>query len=145
MPDLSRTGAGHSPAATFEPVDDAPDAEPDATAGEPWSDLVRRHRDAIVAVVTRATANGEPIDEPGLLRLVLARLVAHEEDPGRLATTAASVANAIVRADSASRDALEAARRELPAVMMEILLEIAAAKDIPGAARIDLTSEGAQP
>ncbi len=146
MPATSCTGADHPLTTTLEPVDG--DALMDAfgaAAGASWSDLVRKHRDAIVAEVTLATAGGEPIDEPRLLRLVLARLVAHEEDPSRLATTAASVANAIVRADSASRSMLDDARKEIPGAIREILIEIVAARKAAEAARSDLAPKGAQP
>jgi hypothetical protein len=75
----------------------------DRTAGDFQQQLERgSYRDLfdqrVAGVIARAGSEGSLTGEIGALRLVLARILAEEEDPARLATSIPRIVDAVVRA-----------------------------------------------
>ena len=62
-----------------------------------YHDIVQRHAEEVLGNAARTIAEGDSIDEPGVLRVVLARLLLHEPNVSQLAARAATLANAVAR------------------------------------------------
>jgi hypothetical protein len=78
----------------------------------------------IAAVIAHADSEGSLADEIGALRLVLARVLAEEEDPARLATSIPHIVDAVVRAVRAQRTLSGAMAEDLTEALTQILLEM---------------------
>ena len=125
------------------------DPNPEAAGAPPASDplylaVVEQHAEGVFARARETLATGGSIDEPGLLRLVLAHLLTNEREPSRLAARAADLANAVARLVTIQRQGGEYRREGLQDAMAEVRDEIDANRD--GVARPKPsadTSEGA--
>lgn len=78
----------------------------------------------IAGVIARAGSEGSLKDEIGALRLVLARVLAEEEDPARLATSIPRIVDAVVRAVRAQRTLSGTMAEDLTEVLTQVLIEL---------------------
>lgn len=88
-------------------------------------DVLRaRVEERVAAVLGQAGGAGSLAEEIGALRLVLARVLAEEDDPARLARSIPRIVDAVVRAVRAQR-ALSGAQAEgLTEALTQVLLEL---------------------
>jgi hypothetical protein len=75
-------------------------------------------------VLAQAAAERSLVDEIGALRVTLARLLAEEEDPSKLAAGVARIAGVAIQAARAQRQLGEDAADGLTAALAEILAEL---------------------
>jgi hypothetical protein len=78
----------------------------------------------IASVIERAGSEGSLNDEIGALRLVLARVLAEEEDPVRLATSIPRIVDAVVRAVRAQRTLSGTMAEDLTEALTQMLIEL---------------------
>ncbi len=78
----------------------------------------------IAGVIARAGSEGSLNDEIGALRLVLARVLAEEEDPARLATSIPRIVDAVVRAVRAQRTLSGSMAEDLTEALTQMLIEL---------------------
>ncbi len=78
----------------------------------------------IAGVIARAGSEGSLNDEIGALRLVLARVLAEEEDPARLATSIPRIVDAVVRAVRAQRTLSGTMAEDLTEALTQMLIEL---------------------
>jgi hypothetical protein len=87
--------------------------------------LFTRRVDAALRRLESATAGPETlVDEIGALRLVLARLLADEDDPARLASSIPRIVDTTVRAIRAQRTLSGALAESLTEAMTQLLIEL---------------------
>ena len=118
-------------------------SQPEESGSKPDSDplylaVVEQHAQGVFANARETLAKGGSIDEPGLLHLVLAQLLANERDPSRLAARAADLANAVARLVTIQRQGGERHGVGLSGAMKKVHEEIAANRD--GADRPECTA-----
>ena len=86
-----------------------------------YDDIVRSHAADVFGNAARTIDGGDSIDEPGMLRIVLARLLLHEPNVSQLAARAATLANAVARLVAIQqRDQASNAEREIDAILDEL-------------------------
>ena len=94
-----------------------------------YFDVVGQHAAGVFARARETLATGGSIDDPGLLRIVLARLLANEHESSRLAARAADLANAVARLVTIQHQGGERDLDGLPDAMKRVKKEIAANRD----------------
>jgi hypothetical protein len=108
--------------------------------------VVEQHATGVFSQARETIARGGSIDEPGVLRLVLARLLTSEHEVNRLAAKAADLANAVARQVTIQRQGAGRPLDGLPAAMEHVMKEIAADRDgVSRAEHAETTPEGALP
>ncbi len=78
----------------------------------------------IAGVIARAGSEGSLNDEIGALRLVLARVLAEEEDPARLATSIPRIVDAVVRAVRAQWTLSGTMAEDLTEALTQVLIDL---------------------
>ncbi len=97
-----------------------------------YHDIVQRHAAGVLGNAAHTIYGGDSIDEPGLLRVVLARLLLHEPNVSQLAARAATLANAIARLVTVQRrDQDSDDEQEIDAILDELDAIRAAARANP--------------
>jgi hypothetical protein len=86
-----------------------------------YHDIVQRHAADVLGNAARTIDGGDSIDEPGVLRVVLARLLLHEPNVSQLAARAATLANAVARLVTVQqRDQASDDEQEIDAILDEL-------------------------
>jgi hypothetical protein len=111
-------------------------SQPEESGSKPDSDplyfaVVEQHAESVFSRARETLATGGSIDEPGLLRLVLARLLTSEHETSRLAARAADLANAVARLVTIQRQGGERDDGDLPKAVRDVQKEIAADREGP--------------
>ncbi|HYI24138.1 MAG TPA: hypothetical protein VD767_01905 [Thermomicrobiales bacterium] len=79
------------------PRDPDPAGSIDPALDDLYHSIVSRHAANVLDHADQTIADRGSIDEPGMLRIVLARLLLHESNAGQLAARASTLANAMAR------------------------------------------------
>jgi hypothetical protein len=89
------------------------------------SEVLRARIEERVAAVLAQAGNPQPLtEEIGALRLVLARVLAEEDDPGRLASSIPRIVDTVVRAMRAQHALSGAMAEHLTEALTQVLLEL---------------------
>ncbi len=96
-----------------------PAGSADPAIDDLYHDIVQHHARDVLGSAASTIADGGSIDESGMLRIVLARLLLHEPNVSQLAARAATLANAVSRLEAAQRkdDANDDLQQELDALI----------------------------
>lgn len=91
-----------------------------------WHESLERRIDEAVAryAADAGLERASLTEEIAALRIVLARLLAEEDDPGRLATSIPRVVDAVVRAVRAQRAIGGTAAEDLTSAVTQVLIEL---------------------
>ena len=89
-----------------------------------YAALFEENLGRVIAQAAQAMQERGPDDEIGALRFVLARLLAEEQDPAKLAASVTRVASAVVQAARAQRAISGDAAEGLTSALTQILTEL---------------------